>query len=99
MSRYSSTPEIRDSNNVRRRGTTILPVVPLSPDDTYIETTSLDRLDKLAYIFYDDSTLWWIIASANGLGKGSLIVPEGTKLRIPSKINIQDVIIRTNRDR
>jgi len=76
-----------------------LPVVPLSPDDTYIETTSLDRLDKLAYIFYDDSTLWWIIASANGLGKGSLIVPEGTKLRIPSKINIQDVIIRTNRDR
>jgi hypothetical protein len=99
MSRYSSIPEIRDSNNVRRRGTTILPVVPLSPDDTYIETTSLDRLDKLAYIFYDDSTLWWIIASANGLGKGSLIVPEGTKLRIPSKINIQDVIIRTNRDR
>jgi hypothetical protein len=99
MSRYSSTPEIRDLNSVRRRGTTILPVVPLSPDDTYIETTSLDRLDKLAYIFYDDSTLWWIIASANGLGKGSLIVPEGTKLRIPSKINIQDVIIRTNRDR
>jgi hypothetical protein len=99
MSRYNSTPEIRDVNNIKRRGTTILPVVPISSADINIETTSIERLDKLAYVFYDDSSLWWIIAAANGLGKGSLIIPEGTRLRIPDRSNIQDVIIQTNRYR
>ena len=99
MSRYNSTPEIRDLNNIKRRGTTIFPVVPISSADTNIETTSIERLDKLAYVFYDDSSLWWIIAAANGLGKGSLIIPEGTRLRIPDRTNIQDIIIQTNRYR
>jgi len=99
MSRYNSTPEIRDTKNIKRRGTTIFPVIPASSSDIYIETTSLERLDKLAHTFYDDESLWWIIAAANGLGKGSLVIPSNTKLRIPSKIGMQDILTQTNRFR
>ena len=99
MSRYNSTSEIRDNKDIKRRGTTILPVIPKSANDIYIVTTGLERLDKLAQTFYDDVSMWWIIAAANGLGKGSLIVPEGTNLRIPSSAGAQDIIIQTNRSR
>lgn len=98
MSRYNSTSQIKDISKTRR-ATTIFPVIPLSSFDIYIETTSLDRLDKLAQTFYDDISLWWIIAAANGLGKGTLIVPSNTRLRIPSKTNVQDILTQTNRFR
>jgi hypothetical protein len=64
-----------------------------------IKTTSPERLDNLAKLFYDDSTLWWIIASANNLGKGSWIVPQNTTLRIPDKTFILDNIRVTNKTR
>jgi hypothetical protein len=28
--------------------------------------------------------LWWIIARANGIGKGDLSVPVGSQIRIPA---------------
>ena len=99
MSRYNSTSEIQDSNGKRRRASTILPALPTTSADTYIITTSTERLDKLAQEFYDDVALWWIIAAANGFGKGTLIVPENTRLRIPSKANAQDILIDANRTR
>jgi hypothetical protein len=37
----------------------------------------------LAFEYYNDVTLWWIIAEANGIGKGSLAIPTGKQLRIP----------------
>lgn len=99
MSRYNSTPEIRDNKDIKRRGTTILPVIPNSSSDIYIVTTGIERLDKLAQTFYGDISLWWIIAAANGLGKGSLIIPEGTRLRVPNSGGVQDIIIQTNKSR
>jgi hypothetical protein len=99
MSRYNTTPNLRDNNSKRRKATTILPVVPTSAADITIVTTSPDRLDKLAYTFYEDASLWWIIATANGLGKGTFIVPANTTLRIPSKSGIQDLIVQINESR
>jgi hypothetical protein len=99
MSRYNTTAEIRDNKDKRRRATTIIPVMPITTNDIYIVTTGIERLDKLAQTFYDDVSLWWIIAAANGLGKGTLIIPENTNLRIPSKANAQDVIIQLNKSR
>ena len=43
------------------------------------------RLDQIAGIFYNDSTYWWAIAAASGIGWG-LQVPPGTVLRIPKSI-------------
>lgn len=99
MSRYSTSKQIKDENGSRRVNTTIVPPVPKSDLDTYIQVTSPERLDKLAYEFYNDASQWWIIAAANGLGKGTLAVPEGSRIRIPSKTAIQDLISNTNKER
>ena len=99
MSRYSATSVIKDDNGTRKRSTTIIPAIQATPNDTYIITTSSERLDKLADTFYDDSSLWWVIAAANGLGKGTLIVPANTKLRIPANAEFIDSVIQTNRTR
>tara|TARA_R100000030_G_scaffold48101_2_gene36278 strand:+ start:5613 stop:5918 length:306 start_codon:yes stop_codon:yes gene_type:complete len=44
-----------------------------------------ERLDYLAGLNYGDSSLWWIIAAASGIGY-ALQVPPGTILRIPNNI-------------
>ena len=97
--RYSTARILQDEDKRRRFNTIIFPPMPEANGDLYIQITTPDRLDKLAYIFYDNASLWWVIAAANGLGKGTYMVPAETRLRIPEKTNIQQVIIETNNDR
>jgi hypothetical protein len=97
--RYSTARILKDEELKRKFSTIIFPAAPESNGDLYIQITSVDRLDKLAYIFYEDATMWWVIAAANGLGKGTYVVPANTRLRIPEKTNIQQVIIETNNER
>jgi hypothetical protein len=68
----------------------IYPEIPLSNDDDYVITVLGDRLDLLAYDFYNDETLWWIIASANSLPGDSLYLEPGMQIRIP--VNVIDII-------
>jgi hypothetical protein len=98
-SRYSATTTLQNSKGKQRQSTIIVPSMPASPNDVYIQTTSTERLDKLALNFYQDATMWWAIAVANGLGKGTLIVPVNTTLRIPDKQIIQQVINQVNTSR
>jgi hypothetical protein len=64
------------------------PNIPLSSTDDYVITTIGDRLDTLAYSYYRDSTLWWVISMANNnVTKGSLFPEPGTQLRIPTNLN------------
>jgi len=64
------------------------PNIPLSESDVYVITTVGDRLDSLAYSYYRDSTLWWIISAANNnITKGALYPEPGTQLRIPTDLN------------
>jgi hypothetical protein len=99
MGRYFASSVIRDNKQKRKLSTTIIPQPPKNSEEVLIKTTSPERLDNLAKLFYDDSTLWWIIASANNLGKGSWIVPQNTTLRIPDKTFILDNIRVTNKTR
>ena len=55
----------------------------MSDNDTYVATETGDRLDTLAYQYYNDSSLWWIIASANNIHNAPLGLVDGTILRIP----------------
>jgi hypothetical protein len=68
--------------------TNVYPEIPLSYYDGYIITTFGDRLDLIAYDFYGDSSMWWIIAIANSLPGDSMFPPTGTQLRIPADPNI-----------
>ena len=44
-----------------------------------------ERLDQIAGEIYNDSSLWWVIAAASGIG-WALQVPPGTLLRVPVDI-------------
>lgn len=61
----------------------IYPSIPVNENDTYLITTGGDRYDTLAQQFYGDSSLWWVIASANNSKKDGLIVEAGVQLRVP----------------
>ena len=67
---------------------TYYPHISVTPQDTYIITKNTDRLDLIAYDFYGDSTLWWVLAAANNLEGDSLFMVEGTQLRIPANIDL-----------
>lgn len=85
MDRYEFNNIIKQSNTPRYRSSTRYPEIPLSINDVYIITQYGDRLDSLAYQFYEDSSYWWIISSANpDLPKDSLYPPLGYQLRIPA---------------
>ena len=99
MSRYATSRVVIDSSETRKLTSTIIPTPPQSADDLFIQITSPDRLDKLATTFYGTPTLWYVIAAANGLGKGTMRVPKNTMLRIPSISDIQTLINNTNNSR
>lgn len=85
MERYKlfSTPIKNRTDNINRYSSAFYPNVPYKDSDIYIFSKSSDRLDLLAYEYYGDQTLWWVIARVNNLGKGSFMVPIGVRLRIP----------------
>ena len=58
-----------------------------------------ERPDQIADDFYGDPKLWWIIATVNKLGKGTLIVPRNTIIRIPNKDRVLDQIENINKTR
>lgn len=97
MNRYISSEnnifERYDGKRVFR--TTRYPKIPVNINDIYIVASDTDYLDSLAYRFYKDSTLWWVIAQANGI-KATLKPPTGMQLRIPQ--NIDNIITRFNRE-
>jgi hypothetical protein len=45
-----------------------------------------ERLDYLAGIYYGNSSYWWILAAASGIGY-ALQVPPGTVIRVPNSIS------------
>ncbi len=53
----------------------------------YVITNVGDRLDNLAYVYYGDATMWWVIAMANNNAtRGALYPTPGTQLRIPTNL-------------
>lgn len=93
--RYSNIAIVQNSLGKRYYINNIYPDIPVSETDIYVITTIGDRLDLLANDYYRDSTLYWVIASANNLPGDSLVPPLGQQLRIPSDIN--DILIEYRR--
>jgi len=82
--RFRNIELLKQESGRRYYKNVIYPDIPATEDDTYIITTGGDRYDTLALQFYGDSTLWWVIASANNSKKDGLIVEQGIQLRIPA---------------
>ena len=87
-SRYAFTPRI----DGERVSTTILSSkiyqAALNGQISYNDSRLVDkqRLDHVAYATYGDSSLWWVIAAASGIG-WALQCPAGTVIRIPTDLN------------
>jgi len=85
-SRYQNTQTKLDDRGKRVKAPVIYPPIPKQPDDIYLRVSTSERLDFIAYKYYGNSNYYWIIAEANGIGKGSMQVPVGMQLRIPTNI-------------
>jgi len=87
MRRYQDIPQERTIKGKRYYTNVFYPEIPLSENDIWVITSQGDRLDLLADQYYRDSTLYWIISTANeNLKQNSLFIPEGTQIRIPQDI-------------
>jgi len=88
MNRYDNTTILKTQQDRPYIKGKYYPNIPLSESDVYVITTVGDRLDSLANSYYNDNTLWWVIAMANNNAtKGALYPEPGTQLRIPTDIN------------
>ena len=86
INRYQKIPKTKINGNVVYK-TSRYPEVPLSENDIYVYTTQGDRFDILADQYYNDSSLWWVISTANNnVVQSSLYLPEGTQIRIPADV-------------
>lgn len=83
---YVDSNIIQNKDNKRYRETNLYPKIEYQDTDIYIVTSRGERLDNYAYKYYNDASYWKVIAKANNLGKNSLVIPEGTRLRIPQNI-------------
>lgn len=92
MARYSRVPVIRErdkkGNLGKRKQTGVkYPEIPLSSEDIYVYASEGDRFDILASQYYGDSSLWWVISTANGeLRQDSYYLPLDKQIRIPTNV-------------
>lgn len=72
----------------------VYPEVPERPDDLFHEVTGFDRIDKLAFQFYQDVRFYWVIAVANGMEILPTDLNRGDILRIPSPRFVLEELIK-----
>lgn len=75
-SRYSKFPQIQP---IRR-------IEPAITDDV-VTINQFDNIDALAYRYYGDATMGWVIMCANPDYAMEFLIPPGAKIRIPLPIS------------
>jgi len=91
MSRYKNTKvKIDRKTNNRVYGLTLYPTIPIQDGDEFLFPYDGERIETIAYKYYQDTSLWWIIAGANNLRDGGFGLDPTVELRIPK--NIQPIL-------
>lgn len=88
MSRTRFSKTKRRVDNKQQYESLVIPSFEERSDDIVIEVNDYTRLDVLANDFFNDSTLWWVLASYNNMNGSSLYTTGKKYLRIPSDIQI-----------
>jgi len=86
MKRYSTNAKQTRWDGKQVYKSTVYPIIAPRTSNLLITSDETDYLDTLAQKYYNDPTLWWVIASVNNVGKGRLSIEPGTQLRIPQDI-------------
>jgi phage tail protein X len=85
---FSATVNVDTARKRRYYSPLLPPTIEKDDTDIYVITQIGDRLDQLAYQYYQQAELWWIIAAANPtLRNDSLFLEPGIQLRIPANSN------------
>lgn len=90
MKRYDKVPITERWDGKRVYKMTHYPTIKPLDTDVVIISNDGDYLDTLAYKYYKDPTLWWVISLANNIGMGKLSVEPGKQIRIPT--NVQQIL-------
>tara|TARA_Y100001963_G_scaffold109556_1_gene151491 strand:- start:2665 stop:2973 length:309 start_codon:yes stop_codon:yes gene_type:complete len=89
MNRYKNTKIKRDKQlKVRYKSTTEYPSIQRRDSDIVYYSKYGDTYSNLAYRFYQDQSLWWVIAKANEGFKGDITIKPATRLYIPQEVGI-----------
>jgi len=85
MNRFQNIKKKKTTKGKQYYREAFIPSVPEEEGDIYFITERGDRLDLLAYEFYNDVSLWWVLAAANPIStrRDSYIVTPGQQFRIP----------------
>jgi hypothetical protein len=96
MSRYSQIPIIKTLGNENRRFVNVkYPQISLDSQDIYLYIAQGDRYDALAYNFYKDPDLWWIINRANPNQDSASLYPSvGSQIRIPAPNRLSSILLQ-----
>ena len=94
-SRYKYTSIKTNKKGKRVFRPTMYPKIPIQDSDVFIYPKFGDRLDTLAQKYYEDMSLWWIIAKANNLDEAHIGLEVDKQIRIPTNI---DFIINRLKD-
>ena len=90
-SRYRYTKIKKNRNGKRVYKPTMYPTIPIRDNDVFIYPKFGDRLDNLAFKYYGDVSLWWIIAKANNLDAAHIGLEVDNQIRIP--VDIESILI------
>ncbi len=85
-SRYKYTPTKKRPDGKRVFKPTMYPKIPIRDSDVFIYPKFGDRLDNLAYKYYGDVSLWWVIAKANNLDEAHIGLEVDKQIRIPTDV-------------
>lgn len=61
-------------------------------DDTLYRVQQTDRIDNLAFKFYEDPGLWWILAIVNDLRLLPVDLKPGRTLKVPSRRFLNELL-------
>jgi nucleoid-associated protein YgaU len=61
-----------------------LPEIVIQSDDLQYTVTGAERIDNLAFKFYGNPELWWVLAAANDMELIPNDLYAGQLLRVPS---------------
>lgn len=64
--------------------------------DIDYEVQSTDRIDRLAFNFYGDPVLWWVIAVSNDMEDLPTALVTGQTIRIPDPRYVKERLFTTS---
>jgi|TARA_R100000482_G_scaffold113196_1_gene55775 hypothetical protein len=85
--RYNNNKILNDDNGVEYLNRSEYPVIPIRDSDIIINGKFGQRFDQLAFQYYGNQELWWIIARANNQSDSMYLV-IGKEYRIPQEIGL-----------